>query len=92
MRKLLSSFTYLAVPFFAACSTIDIQDVEPDKLKINVNLTQTNRSTAMDVFLKRGVFDQAVTAKTTTIEAELDDGQVVELVGGAQKGRYGFRE
>ena len=77
---------------FAGCSTIDIRDVEPEKLNISVNVTQTNRSTSMDVFLTRGIFKQAVTTNNTSIEAEFSDGNVLELVKASQKGRFGIRQ
>lgn len=84
--------TLLVFPFFiVGCSTVDIRDVEPEKLKIDVSLTQTSRSTGLDVFLSRGMFHQAVTAKTSVLEAEFADGSYTELVRSTTKGRFGFK-
>jgi hypothetical protein len=77
---------------FTACSTIDIQNVEPEKLKISVEMTRLEHTTNLDVFLSRGLWSQPVRVAEDNIHVSLTDGSQIALIPSRHKGRYGFRQ
>ncbi len=91
MYRYLTPFVLLPIAILSGCSSIDINNVELDKLEAKVNVTQSSRSTSMDLFLSRGIWHQAVTSDENRIEAEMADGRLEPLIKARKKGRYGFR-
>lgn len=83
--------TVLASLTLLGCSTIDIQNVEPEKLTIDVRVEQTPQSTQLDVFLKRGIFAQPVSLAGSVAEVTEENGRINALVPARKDGRYGFR-
>lgn len=75
----------------SSCASIDLQEVEPNKLDAEVELLQTPTRTRFDLFLSRGIFDQPVRLGSARAFVERDDAVDIELVEAKDSGRYGYR-
>lgn len=90
MRQL--ALLIAAMSLLSACASIDIAEVEPDKLKADVSLTQTQRNTQIDLFLARGLFNQPVTLGSERAIVTFPNGTQSPLQPARKSGRYGLRE
>lgn len=89
MRNIMLALTAAVAIVFSGCASIDINSVNPDDLKIDVTLSQQNERQQLDVYLRRGIFSQPVTANSGEIWVETESGERIDLNLANQKGRFG---
>lgn len=82
----------ISLLILSGCSTINIQQVEAKKLRINVDYHKSTHQQALDVYVTRGVWQQPVSLDGVLAEVSLADQGFIELKPTHKKGRYGFRQ
>jgi hypothetical protein len=91
-QRIKLGLTTLLCFILCSCSAINIRDVEPEKLNIDVSYHRTMNSSELDIFLTRGIWRQPVSLDGELAKVTLANGEQVSVVPSRQKGRYGIRE
>lgn len=91
-QRITNGFSFAICFILFSCSTVNIRNVDPEKLNIDVSYHQSDQKSDLNIVLTRGIWRQPVSLDGEIAEVTLVNGERIQVTPSHEKGRYGVRE